>query len=68
MTLGALSVMLMVCSLSVMVRASEFEMYGKNGLEAPDLNPGDQEDLTTSRMQSELYRECSSLCFVVGGK
>jgi hypothetical protein len=55
-TLGTLSVMLMICSLAVMVRASEKEIFG--GLENKTLGASDDEDdLTCSRMQSELYCE-----------
>jgi hypothetical protein len=53
-TLGTLSVMLMVCSLAVMVRASEKEIFGS--LNDKSLSISDAEDdLTCSRMQSELY-------------
>jgi hypothetical protein len=55
-TLGTLSVMLMVCSLAVMVRASEKEIFGTISVVSPDATPED-EDLTCSRMQSELYRK-----------
>ena len=53
-TLGTLSVMLMVCSLAVMVRASEKEIFGSLNDKSLSISD-DEDDLTCSRMQSELY-------------
>jgi hypothetical protein len=55
-TLGTLSVMLMICSLAVMVRASEKEIFGGLNDKSLDISD-DDDDLTCSRMQSELYCE-----------
>jgi len=56
-TLGTLSVMLMICSLAVMVRASEKEIFGGLNDKSLDISDDDDDDLTCSRMQSELYCE-----------
>lgn len=53
--LGTLSVMLMICALGVMMRASQTEIFGEAvGVSSPQ---DAEADLTCSRLQSELYRE-----------
>jgi hypothetical protein len=54
--LGTLSVMLMICALGVMMRASQTEIFGEAaGISSPQEA---EVDLTCSRLQSELYRTC----------
>ncbi len=53
--LGSLSTYLMICALGILVRASEREIVGEQKDKAEEA-----EDITTSRLQSELYREHSS--------
>ncbi|KAJ9090654.1 hypothetical protein QFC19_009512 [Naganishia cerealis] len=51
--LGTLSVMLMICALGVMMRASQTEIFGETaGVSSPQEA---EVDLTCSRLQSELY-------------
>ena len=71
--LSHLALYLMVCSLGCLFRAHKFEMFGEEGLTGhlpstghsvdpsePNTRssiPKDGKDLTSSRLQSELYRE-----------
>lgn len=51
--LGTLAVMLMICALGVMMRASQTEIFGEAvGVSSPQ---DAEADLTCSRLQSELY-------------
>ncbi|GHJ89807.1 hypothetical protein NliqN6_6209 [Naganishia liquefaciens] len=51
--LGTLSVMLMICALGVMMRASQTEIFGEAaGVSSPEEA---EADLTCSRLQSELF-------------
>ena len=64
--LSSLAIFLMICAQGCVMRASKSEIFGH-----PDRNvayeakkagvspPRDAKDLTCSRLQSELYRECA---------
>lgn len=56
--LQELSLFIMICSLGCMIRSSASEIFGGKEEDAPQNNPNrtdDDKDLTSSRLQSELY-------------
>lgn len=57
--MALLSLYLMICSLGVLLRASQKEIFGREGNSIQGgMNIEDEEnDMTSSRLQSELYRK-----------